>query len=598
MFRQHDKRCHPGNCERARELYNVPIIIGSEINGCYMKKLALLVTLMVVFLLVRLLPIGGLWHWLAAAPLGGIFANTGQVLSDSGLDVAMGDLDGDGDLDVFIARNGPDMIWFNDGNGSYSQGGQTFGTSYSVAVALGDLDGDGDLDVVTIKDEATSLVIWINQGGVQGGTMGTFLSNGQTNIGDDLPGDLALGDVDGDDDLDIFLARIIGRPAQIWLNNGSGQFTNSGQSLVNNSSSGVVVGDLDEDGDLDALTADDSVLRYWVNQGGLQGGTEGVFADSGQVLPTALSISLALGDIDRDGDLDVVTASVNQGIRLWLNQGGVLTAGALLGPNNNRHVTLVDVDVDGDLDLFVARNGANTIWLNQGGTQQGTVGQFLDSGQQMGNNFSPAAALSDIDGDNDPDAIVANFSDATEVWRNDGLSGLETLYRVRDEVMAPTPQGQHYIDLFYLFNAEILSLILADPTLFAEGYDTVTLWLPNLASLVNGGNQFGDPVITVNQVQAVDGFLTNLAAAGSPTLQQTISDERDALPDPSTFIGLTMSEARTIVLGNQAVYLPLMMGNTGENMGESGYAAAGQPALVPTSSACVASCLLIGNCNP
>ena len=94
------------------------------------------------------------------------------------------------------------------------------------------------------------------------------------------------------------------------------------------------------------------MVRHWVNQGGLQGGTEGVFADSGQVLPTALSISVALGDIDRDGDLDGVTASVNQGIHLWLNQGGVLTAGALLGPSNNRHVTLVDVDVDGDLDLF------------------------------------------------------------------------------------------------------------------------------------------------------------------------------------------------------------------------------------------------------
>lgn len=562
-----------------------------------MKKLALLVTFMVIFLWVRLFPIGGLWHWLAAAPLGGIFANTGQTLSDSGLDVAMGDLDGDTDIDVFVARDGQDIIWFNNGNGSYSQGGQTFGTSYSLAVATGDLDGDGDLDVVTLKDEAISLVIWINQGGVQGGTSGVFQSNGQTNIGGDLPGDVALGDVDGDSDLDIFLARIIGRPAQIWLNNGSGQFTNSGQSLVSNSSSGVVLGDLDEDGDLDALTADDSVARHWVNQGGLQGGTEGVFADSGQVLPTALSISVALGDIDRDGDLDGVTASVNQGVHLWLNQGGVLTVGALLGPSNNRHVTLVDVDVDGDLDLFVARSGANTVWLNQGGTQQGTVGEFLDSGQQMGNYFSPAAALSDIDSDNDPDAVVANFSDASEVWRNDGLSGLETLYRVRDDVLAPSPQGQHYIDLFYFFNAEILSLILADSALFADGYDTVTLWLPNLASLVNGGNQLGDPVITANQVQAVDSFLTNLAAAGSPTLQQTISDERAALPDPSTFIGLTMSEARTIVLGNQAVYLPLMMRNTAGNMGESGYAAAGQPALVPTGSECVFYCLLTGNCN-
>lgn len=562
-----------------------------------MRKLTLVVILVVVVFVVRMLPISEWWGRLAAAPQGGIFTNTGQTLSNNGLDVAMGDLDGDMDADVFIARNGPDMIWFNNGTGVYSQGGQTFGNSYSLAVALGDLDNDGDLDAATAKDEATSLVIWVNQGGTQGGTSGVFLSNGQNNIGGDLPGDLALGDVDGDTDLDIFLVRMIGRPAQIWLNNGSGQFSDSGQSLSQNTSAGVMLGDVDGDDDLDALTADDSMARLWLNQGGIQGGTQGVFADSGQVLPTALSVSVALGDIDRDGDTDGVTASVNQGVRLWLNQGGVLTAGASLGPNNNYHVTLIDVEVDGDLDLFVARNGANMVWINQGGTQQGTVGQFLDSGQQMGNSFSPAAALSDVDGDNDPDAIVANFSNNTELWQNDGLSGLETLYRVRDEVMAPTPQGQHYISLFYTYNAEILSLILADPDLFAEGYDTVVLWLPNLASLLNGGNQLGNPVITANQVQAVDDFLTNLAAAGSSALQQTISEERAALPDPSTFVGLTMSEARTIVLGNQTTYLPLLMRNTEGNMGDNWHAAAIRPTFVPAGGQCVLYCLLTGDCN-
>ena len=563
-----------------------------------MQRWVLLLIFVVLVFIVSLFSTKEAERSFAAAPQGGIFTLTGQTFGNEGLDVVMGDLDGDTDMDLFIARNAPDTIWFNDGIGGYSQSGQTLGNSYSLAAALGDLDADGDLDIATLKDEATSLLIWINQGGAQGGTMGVFTSNGQTDLGGDLPGDLALGDVDGDTDLDVFLVRLIGRPAQVWLNNGSGQFSNSNQSLAHNSASGVMLGDLDGDGDLDALTADDSVARHWVNQGGVQGGTTGVFADSGQALPTALSISVALGDIDRDGDMDGATASVNQGVRLWLNQGGVLSAGALLGTGGNRHVTLVDVDVDGDLDLFVARSGANAIWLNQGGTQQGTLGQFVDSSQQMGNYFSPAAALTDVDSDNDPDAVVANYTDPTELWRNDGLSGLETLYRVRDEVMAPTPQGQHYIDLFYLFNSEFVTLLLADSGLFSEGYNTLTLWLSNLASMLNGQQRLGDPVITANQVQAVDDFLTHLAAAGSPALQQTISDERANLPDPATFVGMTMSQARTVVLGSQNVYLPFMTRSSSGNLLENQMMPPAPAVRTPEQGVCVILCLFINNmCN-
>lgn len=539
----------------------------------------------------------------------GSFVDSGQTLGQDANDVALGDVDGDGDLDAAVAYNETAKVWLNQGDGTFVDSGQSLGNQLSLAVTLADVDNDGDLDAFVIENDSTGNAVWINQGGAQGGTAGAFASNGQS-VGDDLSSDVALGDLDGDNDLDAFVTRNVGRPDKVWLNNGSGQFSDSGQTLGSNSSIGLDLGDVDGDGDLDVMAAEDTQTTLWINQGGMQGGSEGTFTASGQSLPGNFTISVALGDVDRDDDLDVVSGNVNGSNHLWLNQGGdqggtegnFLDSGQNLGPNNNRQVVLVDVEVDGDLDLFVARNGPNTVWINQGGIQSGTAGQFQDSGQTIGDLYSLAADLGDLDGDNDPDALVANYPGPTQVWLNQEVSGLETLYRVRDNVLAPTTQGQHYIDLFYGYNSELLSLLLNDPALFEQGYDTVVLWLPNLGSLVNGPAE-GSPVITAEQVDAVDDFLTAVSAVASPALQTTISQERAALPPPDDFVGMTMTEAREIVVGVPMLYLPAVVSNTTTN------GAVSTNDKLPTSvsltnspnnpqgNLCVFICLFFLNCN-
>src|SRR5690606_13588823 len=88
---------------------------------------------------------------------GVIFANSGQGLGgETGNDVALGDLDGDGDLDAFVANDYSEFgeanqIWLNNGNGQFAAGA-TLGTNDGHAVALGDLDGDGDLDALVAGD--------------------------------------------------------------------------------------------------------------------------------------------------------------------------------------------------------------------------------------------------------------------------------------------------------------------------------------------------------------------------------------------------------------------------------------------------------------
>ncbi len=103
----------------------------------------------------------------------------------------------------------------------------------------------------------------------------------------------------------------------------TGEFFDSGQALGDHHSTGISLGDLDGDGDLDAFVANlGEANRVWINQGGAQGGTPGTFSDSGQTVGDHLSHAVSLGDLDGDGDLDAFVANYGEANRVWINQGG------------------------------------------------------------------------------------------------------------------------------------------------------------------------------------------------------------------------------------------------------------------------------------
>ena len=368
--------------------------------------------------------------------------------------VALGDVDGDGDLDAFVANSSsqPNRVWINQGSlqggspGTYADSGQTLeiDSSYGRSVALGDVDGDGDLDAFVANGRISNSTaisqanhVWINQGGLQGGTPGTYADSGQA-LGDSISSRVVLGDVDGDGDLDAFVTNWDDQPNRVWINQGGdqggtpGTYADGGQALSNSTSFGVALGDLDGDGDLDAFVANGvgQPNRVWINQGGVQFGTPGNYADSGQALGSSDSRGVALEDIDGDGDLDAWVANGNEEANeVWINQGGLqggtpgayADSGQALGNANSAHVALGDLDGDGDLDAWVANANAqpNRVWINQGGDQGGIPGTYADSGQALGNSEATDVALGDLDGDGDLDAWVTNyFGQANRVWIN------------------------------------------------------------------------------------------------------------------------------------------------------------------------------------
>jgi hypothetical protein len=109
--------------------------------------------------------------------------------------------------------------------------------------------------------------------------------------------------------------------------------------------------------------------------------------------------------------------------------------------------------------------------------------------------------------------------------------------------------------MYYTSNPEILFTVMLNESLRAQAVATVEMWQDNLRSLVYGD---GSAIISPAQVEAISSFLSNLSAAGSPELQQLISDELARLGPLTSFVGLTMREAKELVAGPSQVYLPAL----------------------------------------
>ena len=132
-------------------------------------------------------------------------------------------------------------------------------------------------------------------------------------------GGIGLADFDSDGDLDALVLngfRETGsQPSRLFWNDGRGGFTDSGSLFNETMGADLALGDLDLDGDLDAVIANmDRPNEVWLYQ-------DGAFIDSGLRLGQAADMSSMpmLGDLDGDGDLDIISGRFNGGAEIWFN---------------------------------------------------------------------------------------------------------------------------------------------------------------------------------------------------------------------------------------------------------------------------------------
>ena len=274
--------------------------------------------------------------------------------------IALGDFNGDGKLDVAVANGGSSdvSVLLNTGN----NGTLGAATNYSIGngntpyqVAVGDLNGDGKVDLAIANEGSPTVGVLLNKGN------GTFAAVASYNFGSDALS-LAIADLDGDGKLDLAVGDYGGTMVGVLLNAGNGTFGSAtGYSGGAKSPSSVALGDLDGDGVPDLVVA--NVLP-------VSGTTVGVLLNNGNgTFATPLSTTsatpwaVAIGDLDGDGVSDVATANNAGTVSVYVNKGkgSLATAVNYTVGGQPLGIALGDVNSDGRLDVIAVHYLGNYV---------------------------------------------------------------------------------------------------------------------------------------------------------------------------------------------------------------------------------------------
>ncbi|MFQ5654022.1 MAG: FG-GAP repeat domain-containing protein, partial [Planctomycetota bacterium] len=345
-----------------------------------------------------------------------------------GCGVAAGDIDGDGDLDLYVTCFGPNLLYRNRGDGSFEEVGGGAGVAdagWAGGAAFLDADGDGDLDLylsnyidATVEDllraERTlhykgRVEVMVGPFGLPGGRDRFYRNRGDGTF-EDATAEAGLTDV------------------------------GEGYGL------GVVASDLDEDGDLDLYVANDSNPNYLFRNRG-----DGSFEEIGVICGAAFSadgaaqagMGVEVADLDGDGILDIfVTNFSDDSCAFYQGEGKLffsdISARLGLAPLTSLPLSWgtasIDFDQDGLLDLVVA-NGHIYPQVDELGSAHryrqrcllllNRGERFIDGTEAAGPGLAiegsyRGLAVGDLDGDRDPDLLLTRIDEPALLLRYDG----------------------------------------------------------------------------------------------------------------------------------------------------------------------------------
>ncbi len=354
-----------------------------------------------------------------------VTAKAGVGDTGYGMGMCAGDIDADGKLDFLLTNYGTDRLYRNLGGGRFAEIGAKAGVAndrWGASCAFGDIDGDGDLDIYVAHYVQFSF------------ESNPFCGDRARNLRAYCRPNVFDGEADS-----------------LFINQGDGTFREEGKArgLVQGKDEkgyGVVMSDLDDDGDLDIYVSNDGTLnRLYVNDG------KGHFSDEALLAGVGLSargsaesgMGVDLGDVNGDGREDLLVTNYSMETNtLYLNLGGLMfedgTRKAGLAESSYRYVgwgtAFFDHDNDGDLDLALVNGHAvdnieifeaslkyrqpNQLMENLGG------GRFHDVSREAGpalavERVSRALAQGDFDNDGRLDLLVTNTNDPIDLLHNE-----------------------------------------------------------------------------------------------------------------------------------------------------------------------------------
>ena len=410
-----------------------------------------------------------------------------HIIETMGSGTVFFDYDADGDVDLYFVNSGPvvidtdfdrdaakNVLYRNDGNGRFTDVTEISGTGdtgYGMAAAAGDIDNDGDADLYVANFEQDTLYRNNGDGTFTDITKAAGINNSRWGIA------AVYLDVDVDGDLDIFVVNYLGYEVSmptttykgivgyghprsyegtadvLYQNNGDGTFTDIAETAgVTNPSEGrgmaAVVCDYDNDGLPDIYVTNDTNRNFLYHNNGDSTFTDeslfiGVGYDENGVAEGSMGVDC--GDYNGDGWLDFIVAN-SEKATLYKNEEGLFfvdatVEGALQQPTLpfvGFSPLFLDYDNDGHLDIFCANGHPQDVieiltdhetyaqrdqmFRNNGD------GTYTDVSETAGAYFSEAlvgraAASADYDNDGDTDIVIMNSNQRAVLLRNDGGSG-------------------------------------------------------------------------------------------------------------------------------------------------------------------------------
>ncbi len=359
---------------------------------------------------------------------------TGE-LSEFGHGVCAFDLEGDGDLDLYVTNGvgSPSQLFINDGGFVFTEAAGALGASdsgHAKAAVAADYDNDGDPDLyVTHYGEPNRL--YRNDGGAFvdvapfANVMGdTLFSTGA-----------AWTDFDNDGLLDLYVTNrgitTAGEPNLLYRNDGDGTFTEVAVAMgveCHTMTFQPIFTDYDLDGDPDLYISSDKFQgnRLYRNEGGVSFTDVSAETNSGLLMD---GMGISVGDVNDDGRPDIYITNTPYGHRCLVSQPDATflemadTLGMTVGEIGWGAV-FFDCDLDGDEDLFQVNEAPNRLFRNDGGAPWPNI---TSSAGVAGTALSLGCTAADFDEDGDLDIYVSNIFYECEIYRNETMPGVHWL---------------------------------------------------------------------------------------------------------------------------------------------------------------------------
>ncbi len=370
------------------------------------------------------------------------------------------DFDNDGDQDVVVASREDGRVRWLRNNGTAAP---TFDERFvadlpGAYVALPiDVNQDGHMDIVAAAvieiqpsavdngaanrvTDGSGVIVWLENDGRSTPSFTPRVINDDL----DYPVSVFGADMDGDGDVDLLSASRNDNRVQWYRNNGepNPQFTAAPINVSAQGAVSVQAGDLDGDGDMDVVSAseNDDQISWYRNDGELNPTfARQVIREAGGIAPDGIDFakSVFVADVNGDAHLDIVYGSEDANEIGWYENDGTANPSFLqhVVATNLIHIKQVfaaDLDQDGDTDLFSASSGDNRIaWYEHNGAASPTFAQHIVTDGAMG---ARGVSVSDLDGDGDLDILAASRVDGHARWFPN-----ETIHR--NARYAPQPES-------------------------------------------------------------------------------------------------------------------------------------------------------------